>query len=99
MTAATATAQFTCTQAKCAYASKCDAASFGMSSFSSFVNLMMGDTALAVSLFVLIAWIACVIFVAVPVAMMILASAIAIILGLRGPDSAKRRTQAMPKLP
>ena len=96
MTAATATAQFTCTQAKCAYASKCDAASFGMSSFSSFVNLMMGDTALAVSLFVLIA---CVIFVAVPVAMMILASAIAIILGLRGPHSAKRRTQAMPKFP
>lgn len=57
---------------------------------------MMGDIAVAVSLFVLLLC-AMVIFVAVPVAMMILASAtaiIAIILGLWGPDSAKRRTHA-----
>ena len=59
---------------------------------------MMGDIAVAVSLFVLLLC-AMVIFVAVPVAMMILASAIAIILGLWGPDSAKRRTHAMRKLP
>lgn len=98
MTAATATTKFTCTQANCACASKCGAASFCMSCRSFFAGLMMGDIAVAVSLFVLLLC-AMVIFVAVPVAMMILASAIAIILGLWGPDSAKRRTHAMRKLP
>ena len=97
MTATAATTRASAhAQATCARAPKSGAALFGMSSFSSSALLIVRDTALAVSLFVLSV---CAIAVSIG-ALILVAIVISIVLGLiMGPAPVKRRRQAMSKLP